>query len=174
MRLTMIISTAVLTLLLCHPAFADDMFLLQSGTDTISFELPATPTNYVSDDADQAFFVGISGQPIAVTLDGITENSGIEFFSEQGLGGLCIFDITTGDPYVFSDGPQLFSGTVNDPGSFLIGETLQAPYEGYSPPSVYDEPFDLTIAAAPTPEPAGVALLGTGLLGIAAIRRRLG
>jgi hypothetical protein len=123
---------------------------------SITFSLPV-PLNGAAVNADDFRFVDFpidfNGNPTIAQLD---------LFSSAIGGGFNLTYFFPGGPgHVISQGVQLFSGTTADPtiltGTFDLNNAAKGGID------------TLTItsdAAAPTPEPATVALLTTGALGL--------
>ena len=143
-------------------AHADDLFVFQSGSDTLTFTLPSSPTP--TEFGGQSFDIYED-----FTFDGVTGPGDVSFYVAEDEGG---FHAYFYGPTAYGEynqaGAQLFSGTPDEP-TFISGSYNLTDYYGEKPGGV----LTITEALAVTPEPSSFALLGTGLLGVAgALRKR--
>ena len=145
------------------PAHADtlnDYFQVTDGAtgNVYTFTLPAspTPTGVGSND------FWITDVPVSTNGNAYVNES--VYFIQLATGGLGI-QIPGG--FFFDEGPQLFTGTLSNP-TFVPGTyTVNADNAPQNPAD------NGTVAISPVPEPSTLALIGTGVLGIAgAVRRR--
>jgi hypothetical protein len=91
--------------------------------------------------------------------------SDFRFYSTGG------YEFDVGTEIFGAGGPELFTGTTAMP-TFLTGSFVVIGGGLYGQPG--SGPLELTITpeASPTPEPSTLALLGTGILGLAGVARR--
>jgi hypothetical protein len=157
-----------------------DVFTLTSGGTTISFTLPGTPTVSGSEPDNGGFYLN----SVAVDVNGTTSNKELAFYLAGAgtFGGLSIEDANQGADFddgtgllIDQSGSQLFSGTITSP-TFLLGSfalTNLVP-NSFSPAFTGNFSVSITSSAPPaiTPEPSSVALLTTGLVGVAGMLKR--
>jgi hypothetical protein len=141
-----------------------DQFTLMSGTDTVVFTLPSSPTPTGTDFDCQAQLPPqfcISG--VSALVNGIAETGDtLEFFDLSQEGGLAF---SNGGPFPLFDslGEQLYSGPVTAP-TFLLGMFDQISFPDGGAVTV-------TITEV-TPEPSSLVLLGSGLVAVAGMLRK--
>jgi hypothetical protein len=164
-----LLASAVTLPLTAHADTIDD-FVLTGGGDTITFSLPATPSNaspvYIMGGPETAGFTITD----SIIVNGQTTSALFEFtngFAQNSAG--FILD-TPGNPEYFH-GPGLYSGSSVTP-TFLTGTFTLDLFVSTFPPEV---PYTLTITpetATATPEPSTLALLTTGTFGLIAFAAR--
>jgi hypothetical protein len=157
-------------------AFADDIFTITNGTDTISFTLPASPS---SPQTGCGRDPGFCFDSLPITIDGNPGSSTVTFYSNYNSSGLSLTGDYGGNTsgflvYGFDSGEAaLFSGYTSAP-TFNLGTYVI--YSSYGDlPTAFSGDLTLTITpqtVGATPEPSSVALLGTGLSALAMVSRR--
>jgi hypothetical protein len=148
-------------------------YILTSGTDTIKFSIPQTPTPLACALSYDCFSVS----PVAVTIDGVTDASAIvSFYTPSNGGGLTIVEGSTTE--INNDGPgdeQLFSGTLGKPTLETFSNLQLVGVDAYSP--ALDESFLLNGAgtgpSAPEPKTYALVLGGFAVIALTLRRRRL-
>jgi len=110
-------------------------------------------------------FFDVEGFP-----DAIFSVADITFFSADSGGGLVIEDYYGDTALVVTDGPQLYTGTEDNP-VFKVGTFALTEYLGTG---TYTLNISQVTAAVPEPETYGMLLGGLGLMGVVLRRRRQG
>ena len=175
-RLPLIAASSLLLPLAAHAGSIDDFSLVGNGL-TVSFSLPSSPL-------PAAATVGDSFQVnnLQFVDDGQTLNAAsASFFTASDEGGFA-FEDASGDvinDLSFFSNRALFTGQVTDPtfrlGNYNLqtqsGDDCTVTANGASCPT-YALSVTTGAATSVTPEPASLALLGTGTLAIIALGRR--
>jgi PEP-CTERM motif len=168
---TIALITSALTLPLAAHADPIDDFVLTGGGDTITFSLPASPTDVTPILIMQGPATLGFQLPGSLMFDGQTYDVVLEFigfFEGSGLSIIpSIFNTQNGTDYLLGAG--LYTGSTSDP-TFRTG-TFNLFSQGST-----DVDYTLTITqeagTAITPEPSSLALLTTGALGFIAFAAR--
>jgi hypothetical protein len=188
-RKTLVVSAAILTSICCAAAHAtpltytvtfteDDNFTSGGPFDstgtaqfTIDSSLITPGQNVYTSTSDisafSATFYNVGGAGITDSFD-LADLSGVEIFTDTANSppfDLVYFDTTDSSEFVdgnFVDGNDYMTG--------LAGETLQTLQNDTTGLDIW---YDETITAATAvPEPASLALLSLGVMGLAMVRRR--
>jgi hypothetical protein len=135
-----------------------------TGGYTASWQMDANPAPDVG--ADGEYFTVWDVEGFDDALFGVAD---ISFFSTAAGGGLGIEDFYGFAVLLLTDGPQLYTGTEDNP-FFTLGTFALTEYQG-------TDTYTLTIAAvdappASVPEPATGALLLGGLALLYGLKRR--
>ncbi len=141
-----------------RPAFASslDGFTVTEAINqnVFTFQLPSQPTVAFSIPGQ-----GFEVAAVAYSLNGVPQPvSPADFFTFSNNGGMALGTATSNA--LNTTGDQLFTNGVVNP-IFLLGT-----FTGFN--TADGNPVTITI----TPEPSSIALLGTGLLGLAGTLRR--
>jgi hypothetical protein len=170
---TVALIASALTLPLTAHADPIDDFVLTGGGDTITFSLPASPTDVTPIFIMQGPATLGFQLPGSLMFDGQTYDVALEFigFFAGGSEGLSIlppiFNTQNGTDYLH--GAMLYTGSTSDP-TFRTGTFTLYSYGSF------DVDYTLTITqeagTATTPEPSSLAFLTTGALGLIAFAAR--
>jgi PEP-CTERM motif len=162
--LALFLSAAILPLA-AHADAIDD-FLITGNGNTITFSLPASPTDVFVSTGAGGVIAGFSPIPApSVTINGITFSSPtLEFFSGQLFfvgGGLTL--AATGNIFTLV-GPVLYTGSSYEP-TFKTGTFDLHPFQTFPSPD-----YTLTISPESTPpavpEPSSLLLFVSGAAGL--------
>lgn len=168
MKLMKYIRHAALAAVLLSASVANAALLqfTVTGAYSASWQMDSNPAP--DDFEDGLYFTAWDIEGFDDAFFGVAD---ITFFSADVGGGLEIYDFYGFNVLLSTDGPQLYTGSEDNP-FFTLGTYFLTQYQG-------TDTYTLTIAAvgdpttpAPVPEPASGALLLGGLALLAGFKRR--
>lgn len=133
-----------------------------TGDYTAQWKLDSNVTPDIFEDGVGFAVFDVEGFP-----DAIFSVADVYFFSAANGGGLLIEDFYLGLPLLISDGPQLYTGTEDNP-VFKLGTFALTEYQGSGSYTLNIS----NISAVPEPATYGMLLAGLGLMGATLRRRR--
>lgn len=169
MRLAVLISAIAL---LAPVAAHADTFTLTGQGETITFALPDSPTPSLFEDG-----TGFAVNNVEVNFDGTLISESVGFLAARsGLAiSIAAESFISGGSFLVSgdkligEGPQLYTGLESLP-TFDLGTYTIDNADRSLPTGDYS--LTITADTAVTPEPSSLALLGSGVIGIAGLVRR--
>jgi PEP-CTERM motif len=175
MKLALVLpAIAGLALLTTSAAYADEIDLSGPGTFVGGVYTPGIPAGSnvfavnlaqgVFDGGGSGSFVGTT--PVFFAFNDATVPTGV-LFSDESVGGTINLTFKATSETILNPNQVVFTGEL-----FENGNPFSAATMGFSENPLGTSNTEDSITIAPTPEPSGIALLGTGLLGVAALMRR--